>query len=89
MDNTEGSSTSTTSTRTVLPHDKAEKLTKLLSSAMKQEKVKKTKESNSNSARIKELEARLALCIKEYKKYKDECLELKAEKELCVNEVLI
>ena len=80
------------SSSTPLPADKANRLTILLNSALKEEKKsKKTnateKDSCSESERIKGMERRLAMCIKEYKKYKEECLELKEERLSFIDEV--
>jgi hypothetical protein len=79
--------------RTPLPAEKANRLTKLLNSALKEEKkgkkvtINDANEKDSTSGRIKEMESRLAMCIKEYKKYKEECLELKAERASYIDEV--
>ena len=78
-----------TSPPATLAVDKADRITKLLNSAMKEEK--KSKKSQKDSApevdRVKELETRLAACLKEYKKYKEECLLLKAERGSYIDEV--
>jgi hypothetical protein len=66
-----------------MPLDKADRLTRLLNSALKEEKLKKSSSltpSNSPTAeaqRCKELESKLTLAKKEIKKHKEECQELK------------
>lgn len=59
---------------------------------MKEEnKSKKPQKSSVHikelETRVKELETRLATCLKEYKKYKEECFMLKAERESYIEEV--
>lgn len=81
-----------TSPPTTLPvdKDKADRIAKILNSALKEEMKAKNPKKDSSAdveGRVKELESRLTTCKKEYKKYKEECTLLRAERESYIEEV--